>query len=82
MKGVSRSFLLTSEKGWVSQFSGNVEAEVSLSRPDSKDLSDFARLLITDLNHEPLTDSIELKNLKWPSFSPSYNKKRKNHVET
>jgi len=40
------------------------------------------RLLITDLNHEPLTESIELKNLKWPSFSPLYCKKRENHVET
>jgi len=28
--------------------------------------------LITDLNHEPLTESIELKNLKWPSFFPSH----------
>jgi len=32
------------------------------------------RLLITDLNHEPLTESIDLKDyLKWPSFFPSYN---------
>jgi len=40
------------------------------------------RLLITDLNHEPLTKSTELKTLKWPSFFPSYNKERKNHGET
>jgi len=46
-------------------------------------LRDCPRPLITDLNHEPLTESIELKNLKWPSFFPSYNiQKRKSLEET
>jgi len=71
-EGCFRSYLLTSEKAWVGQFSGFVEAEVLLSRPDSKDLRDLARLpTAIDHGFEPLTDSIEVKNFKWPSFSPS-----------
>jgi len=49
MKGVSRRSLLllartSSEGGWAGQSSGSVEAEMLLSRPDSKDLRDFMRL--------------------------------------
>jgi len=61
LKGVSRNYLLTrtsSEQGWVGQFSGYVEAEVLLSRPDSKDLRDFARLpAAIDHGFEPRTSN-------------------------
>jgi len=46
----------SSEWGWVGQFSGSVEAEVLSSRPDPKDLRDFARLPTAfDHGFEPWT---------------------------
>jgi len=75
----SRRVLRQSKVGLVNSVATcYVEAEVLLSLPDSKDLRDFARLPTTiDHGFEPRSEYIELKNLKWPSFSPSYNKKGK-----
>jgi len=82
MKGFSRSYLLTrtlSEYGWVGQFSGYVGSVNSAGQIPRiyAILRGCPRPLITDSNHEPLTEFIELKNLKWPSFSPSKLEKEK-----
>ena len=75
MKGASRHYLLLLARTSSGRLSRTIlwlrrSRGVTISRSDSEDrtfaiLWGYPRHSITDSNHEPLTESIELKNLKW-----------------